>query len=53
MNQEQEYYTWQKFAEDIEEITKLIKFKGLESAFKNVYGPPRGGLPLAVCLAYR
>ncbi len=51
--EEQEYYTWQEFERDVEEIMRLIKFRGLESAFKDVYGPPKGGLPLAVCMAHR
>lgn len=53
MEQKQEYYTWQEFERDVEEIMAMVKFKGLTSAFKNVYGPPRGGLTLAVCLSYR
>ncbi len=46
-----EYYGWQEFEKDVEIIVRLIKDRGLE--FKNVYGLPRGGLVLAVCLSHR
>lgn len=44
-------YTWEEFASDVEKIAKTIKSWGKE--FKYVYGPPRGGLTLAVCLSHR
>jgi len=49
--EEKENYTWQEFSEDVEKIVLLIKESGRE--FKNVYGPPRGGLVLGVCLSHR
>ncbi len=49
--EEKEIYTWQEFAEDVEKIVQLIKESGRE--FKNIYGPPRGGLVLGVCLSHR
>ncbi len=53
MEQEQEYYTWQEFARDVEKMTAMLESKGLISTFKNVYGFPRGGLILAVCISHR
>ena len=49
--EEEENYTWQEFAEDVEKIVRLIKESGRQ--FKNVYGPPRGGLVPGVCLSHR
>ncbi len=51
MEQKQEYYTWKQFEKDIGKITKKIKKEGWK--FENIYGPPRGGLILAVCLSHR
>lgn len=44
-------YTWEEFAADVEKIANAIKETGRE--FSNIYGIPRGGLPLAVCLSHR
>jgi hypoxanthine phosphoribosyltransferase len=46
-----ECYTIQEFEKDVEIIVRLIKERGLR--FRNVYGPPRGGLVLGVYLSYR
>ena len=43
-------YTWQEFDKDCLKIVEWIKSENL--TFKNVYGPPRGGLPLAVKLSH-
>ena len=44
-------YTWQDFETDVEKITKTIK--AWKKEFIYIYGIPRGGLPLAVCLSHR
>lgn len=44
-----QYYTWQEFDKDIEEIVRWTK----ERNFKSVYGIPRGGLILGVVLSHR
>jgi hypoxanthine phosphoribosyltransferase len=40
-------YTWRQFEQDCDHIVKWIKSHS-KLKFKNVYGIPRGGLPLAV-----
>src|SRR3989338_5221739 len=45
-----QYYSWQKFKKDAPIIAKKIKKSGRK--FKNIYGPPRGGLTLAVKLSH-
>lgn len=45
------FYTWEEFATDVEKITNAIKETGRK--FSNIYGIPRGGLTLAVCLSHR
>ncbi len=44
------YYSWDQFDEDIKKIARLVgpKKKRLDS----VWGPVRGGLPVAVCLSH-
>ena len=49
--EKKENYTWQEFAEDVDKIVQLIRESG--RIFKNIYGPPRGGLVLAVCLSHQ
>jgi hypoxanthine phosphoribosyltransferase len=51
VEQKQEYYTWQEFEKDVEIISQQIKKRGW--GLKNIYGLPRGGLILAVCLSHR
>ena len=46
-----EYYSWEQFEKDVEIIAKKIGKKGWK--FKNVYGLPRGGLILGICLSHR
>ncbi len=43
-------YTWEEFDDDCLTIFNWIQLKKL--TFKNVYGLPRGGLPLAVKLSH-
>ena len=43
-----DYYTWQQFDADCRKIAAWAKGKN----FKNVYGIPRGGLPVAVKLSH-
>ena len=40
-------YTWKEFDEDVKKIVEWLKDKN----FSNIYGVPRGGLPLAVKLS--
>ena len=42
-----EKYTWEEFDKDVKKIVKWLKNK----KFSNIYGVPRGGLPLAVKLS--
>src|SRR3989338_8218035 len=45
-----EYYSWQKFDKD---VSKLIpRLKRIRRHCDGVWGPPRGGLPLAVMLSH-
>ncbi len=53
MDKKYEYYTCQEFEQDVEMIMAKLKERGLEKAFKDIYGPPAGGLTLAVYLHYR
>jgi len=48
---EVQIYTWQEFEVDVEKIARTIK--AWDKKFVYIYGPPRGGLPLAVCLSHR
>ncbi len=45
-----EYYTWKKFERDVQIIAKKLRKMGKK--FDGVWGPPRGGLPLAVVLSH-
>jgi len=44
-----ENYTWKQFDRDIVKLAKIVK----KYKPKNIYGVPRGGLVIAVCLSYR
>ncbi len=44
------YHTWQATRHDVDTITRILKEGGL--SFDGVYGEPRGGLILAVCLSH-
>lgn len=48
MNSVQDFYNWNEFSADCEEIARWAKDKN----FKNIYGIPRGGLMLAVILSH-
>ncbi len=45
-----ERYTWNQFDKDIKTLAKLIGKR--KNKFNSVWGPTRGGLPLAVCLSH-
>ncbi|MBI2024794.1 MAG: hypothetical protein HYT03_01725 [Candidatus Harrisonbacteria bacterium] len=45
------FYTWKEFETDVKKISKIIG--ALDQKFVYIYGLPKGGLPLAVCLAHR
>ncbi|MDO8466562.1 MAG: phosphoribosyltransferase [bacterium] len=45
------YYPWEQFDADVEKIARAVEASGRN--FKYVYGIPRGGWPLAVCLSHR
>jgi hypoxanthine phosphoribosyltransferase len=51
MKAQKEYYKWTEFAEDVEKIVAELKKNGRK--FDGVFGVPRGGLILAVCLSHR
>lgn len=44
------YYSWTEFDADVKKLAK--KIKRLKRPFSAVWGPARGGLPLAVCLSH-
>lgn len=46
-----EYYPFEQFAVDVEKIAKTVEASGRK--FTKIWGPARGGLPLAVCLSHR
>ncbi len=48
-----EYYTQEKFEKDVQTIVDLLSFNPHLKFFKNIYGPPAGGLILATYLHYR
>lgn len=45
------YCLWRQFDADVKKIAGRILKTGKK--FDGVWGPPRGGLPLAVCLSHR
>lgn len=51
MEVRKEYYKWSEFAEDVDKIADRVKKTGKK--FDGVFGIPRGGLVLAVCLSHR
>ena len=48
--QDVETYSWGQFDKDVSKIVKLLKKR--RKKFDGVWGPPRGGLPLAVILSH-
>lgn len=53
-----QYYTWQEFDKDIEEIVRWAspasgRPRARERNFKSVYGIPRGGLMVGVAVSHR
>lgn len=44
------YYTWIQFDKDVRKLARLLKDH--RPKFNGVWGPARGGLPLAVCLSH-
>ena len=44
------FYNWSDFEEDVKDISEKLKSK--RNDFDGVWGPARGGLPLAVCLSH-
>ncbi len=50
MTVENEYVSWQDFDTDCREIARRIQ--PMAHLFKNIFGVPRGGLVIAVRLAY-
>jgi len=48
--EEFEYYSWKMFDNDVRKIVKRLKRR--KRRFDGVWGPPRGGLPLAVTLSH-
>lgn len=50
MEQDKEHYTWDAFDKDVTELA--IRIRGLGRTFNGIYGPARGGLPLAICLSH-
>ncbi|QQG45585.1 MAG: phosphoribosyltransferase [Candidatus Sungiibacteriota bacterium] len=43
-------YSWKQFDSDVKKIAKLLRAR--KKVFNGVWGPIRGGLPLAVCLSH-
>ncbi len=46
-----QYYPVEQFVTDVEKIARAVQASG--RPFKKIWGPPRGALPLAVCLSHR
>ncbi len=46
-----QHFTWKEFDKVVSMIVTDIKYR--KRKFKEVYGVPRGGLPLATSIAYR
>ena len=51
MATEKLYYSWQQFDKDIKKIARRIK--RTNKRFDGIFGPPRGGLPVAVALSHQ
>ena len=45
------YIDWEEFGIMIDKLAKLIKDSGMK--FHDIYGIPRGGLPIAVALSHK
>lgn len=43
-------YTWRQFDKDVKELVRRLT--RMQKKFDGVWGPPRGGLPLAVILSH-
>ncbi len=50
MEDGKDHYTWDEFDQDLDELVKCIRAKN--RAFNGVYGPPRGGLAMAVAISH-
>ena len=44
------FYTWKNFENDVKKLTSELKRR--RKYFDGVWAPPRGGLPIAVCLSH-
>lgn len=51
MAAKKEYYSWISFGKDIDKLVRLLTKR--KKHFDNIWGPVRGGLPIAVCLSHR
>ena len=47
---DKEHYSWVQFDKDVIEVVKRLR--KTHKKFDGVWGPPRGGLPLAVILSH-
>jgi len=52
MDDKKYFYTWKNFEEDVKELTSELKRRRPASGWDGVWGPARGGLPVAVCLSH-
>lgn len=52
---DKEYYGFERFVADVRTIADVVRRVQEKTGgrFKKIYGPPRGGLPLAVCLSHQ
>ena len=50
MSEGKTYYTWRQFDGDILKIAEKLHLQ--KKQFNGIWGPPRGGLVLAVCLSH-
>ena len=48
MENKKHFYTWKNFESDVKKLTSALKHK----KFDGIWGPARGGLPIAVCLSH-
>lgn len=52
-NETKEFMSWEQFEKSCKLMASTIKNQITKVIpLKNVYGPPRGGLPIAVCLSH-
>ena len=52
MDDKKYFYTWKNFEEDVKKLASELKRRRPASGWDGIWAPPRGGLPIAVCLSH-